>query len=103
VEVIEWLNTTIQAERTLSVPIPLLDENSLVIISGFLIGEIAHRDQRCRQNVFEGLANVIAYGIQKLGMKVDTALKLCYTLSQINPKAWKTVVEIMESIVNSGR
>lgn len=103
VEVIEWLNTTIQAERTLSVPFPLLDENSLVIISGFLIGEVAHRDQRCRQNVFEGLANVIAYGIQKLGMKVDTALKLCYTLSQINPKAWKTVIEIMESIVNNGR
>lgn len=103
VEVIEWLNVTIQAERTMVAPFPLLDENSLVTISGFLIGEVAHRDQRCRQNVFEGLANVIAYGIQKLGMKIDAALKLCYTLSQINPKAWKTVIEIMESIVNKGR
>jgi hypothetical protein len=103
VEVIEWLNTTLQAERTMNIPFPVLDENTLATISGFFIGEVAHRDQRCRQNVFEGLANVIAYGIQKLGMKVDAALKLCYTLSQINPKAWKTVVEIMESVINKGR
>ena len=99
VDVIEWLNTAIQAERTMNNPTPALDESSLVIISGFFLGEVSHRDQRCRQNVFEGLANVIAYGIQRLGMKVDSALKLCYTLNQINPKAWKTVVGIMEYII----
>ena len=98
VKIMEWLNVTMEIEMAGSDRYePVIDQKTLKNLNDCFLARAVHRDPSCRAAVYNGIANCICFGIQKLGMKDTDAAAMCKSLSSSNvaaeQKAWKEIMK----------
>jgi len=92
-EIIEWLAEITEKERNLKGIDPMLEKSSLVMLINLFLSYADHRDQRCRKNVMNGLMQAVLYGVQRLGLDLTRAMRMCSGLKETNPKGWNKIYQ----------
>ena len=93
VEIIEWLGGITERERNMKGIDPMLEKSSLVVLIKLFLSHADHRDQRCRKNVMNGLMQAVLYGVQRLGLDLTRAMRMCSGLKETNPKGWNKIYQ----------
>ncbi|KAL7489882.1 hypothetical protein ACHAW6_015605 [Cyclotella cf. meneghiniana] len=103
IEVIEWLAETTERERNMEIIDPILDTSSLNVLVDLFLSHADHRDQRCRQNVSDGLMHCILYGVKTLGMEMTRVVRMISGLKESNPKGWNQIVQSAQAVLEDER